>query len=91
MPPKPVRDGDPRVRRLSKNSHKVEVDYFNEPGIFPLMHVIVIKRSVLEAHPWVAANLYSAFEEAKDRAVARALKGSHGRLPRPRRRPCQSR
>ena len=47
------------------------------------MHVIVIKRSVLEAHPWAAANLYSAFEEAKDRAVARALKGSHAIYPIP--------
>ena len=83
LPPKPVRDGDPRVRRLIKNSRKVEVDYFKETGIFPIMHVIVIKRSVLEAHPWVAANLYSAFEEAKNRAVARALKGSHAIYPIP--------
>ena len=83
LPPKPVRDGDPRVRRLIKNSRKVEVDYFKETGIFPIMHVIVIKRSVLEAHPWVAANLYSACEEAKNRAVARARKGSHAIYPIP--------
>ena len=77
LPPKPVRDGDPRVSRLIKNSTKVEVDYYKDTGIFPIMHVIVIKNSVLEAHPWVAANLYSAFDEAKNRGVERALKGSH--------------
>jgi 4,5-dihydroxyphthalate decarboxylase len=83
LPPKPVRDGDPRVSRLIKNSHKVEVDYYKETGIFPIMHVIAIKRNVLKAHPWVAANLYTAFEEAKDRAVERALKGSHAIYPIP--------
>ena len=83
LPPKPVRDGDPRVARLIKNSHKVEVDYYKETGIFPIMHVIVIKNSVLEAHPWVAANLYSAFDEAKNRATERALKGSHAIYPIP--------
>ena len=83
LPPKPVRDGDPRVSRLVKNSQKVEVDYFKETGIFPIMHVIVIKRSVLEAHPWVAANLYSAFDEAKNRALERAFKGSHAIYPIP--------
>ncbi len=83
LPPKPVRDGDPRVARLIKNSHKVEVDYYKETGIFPIMHVIVIKNSVLEAHPWVAANLYSAFDEAKNRGTERALKGSHAIYPIP--------
>jgi len=45
--------------------------------------VIVIKKSVLAAHPWVAANLYNAFDEAKNRGVERALKGSHAIYPIP--------
>ncbi|NQV54849.1 MAG: 4,5-dihydroxyphthalate decarboxylase [Rhodospirillales bacterium] len=83
LEPKPVRDGSPNVSRLIKNYHQVEIEYFKDTGIFPIMHVIAIKRSVLEAHPWVAANLYEAFTEAKDRALERAFKGSHAIYPVP--------
>jgi 4,5-dihydroxyphthalate decarboxylase len=32
---------------------------------------MVVKRSLLEEHPWVAINLYKAFAEARDRVAAR--------------------
>jgi 4,5-dihydroxyphthalate decarboxylase len=35
------------------------------------MHVIVIKSEVLDRHPWLAMNLYKAFEEAKRRSIGR--------------------
>ena len=33
------------------------------------MHLLAIRRSVYEKHPWVAASLYKAFVKAKDHAV----------------------
>jgi len=47
------------------------------------MHVVAIRRDVLAAHPWVAMNLYRAFEEAKGRSLARALDWSAPRFPVP--------
>jgi len=58
--------GSPRVRRLFPNYRQAEMDYFKKTGLFPIMHVIVIKRSIYEKEPWVAQTLYKAFCEAKD-------------------------
>jgi 4,5-dihydroxyphthalate decarboxylase len=58
--------GSPRVRRLFPNYRQVEVDYFEKTGLFPIMHVIVIKRAIYAKDSWIAQTLYKAFCEAKD-------------------------
>jgi 4,5-dihydroxyphthalate decarboxylase len=70
--PQPFVDGDGSVRRLLANPREVELDYARRTGIFPIMHVVAMRRDKYEAHPWIAMNLYSAFNEAKQRSVARA-------------------
>jgi len=55
-----------RVRRLFPSYKKVEMDYFRKTGLFPIMHVIVIKRSIYEKQRWVAQTLYKAFCAAKE-------------------------
>ena len=59
------------IERLFPDYETVEEAYFKKTGIFPIMHVIVIKSEVLECHPWLAMNLYKAFEEAKRRSIER--------------------
>jgi 4,5-dihydroxyphthalate decarboxylase len=59
-------NGSPRVRRLFPNYKQAETEYFQKTGLFPIMHVIVIRRAVYDAHAWVAQNLYKAFCGAKD-------------------------
>jgi 4,5-dihydroxyphthalate decarboxylase len=59
------------IRRLFSDYEQVEAAYFKETGIFPIMHVIAIKADVLQQHPWLAMNLYKAFEEAKRRSLER--------------------
>jgi len=68
---RPPRDLGSGIRRLFPDYEAIEAAYFKETGIFPIMHVIVIKTEVLERHPWLAMNLYKAFEEAKRRSIAR--------------------
>jgi 4,5-dihydroxyphthalate decarboxylase len=58
--------GSPRVTRLFPDFKQAEMDYFRRTGVFPIMHVIVIRANVYEEHPWVAQSLYKAFCEAKD-------------------------
>jgi len=59
------------IRRLFPDYEPVEAAYFKETGIFPIMHVIAMKSDVLQRHPWLAMNLYKAFEEAKHRSMER--------------------
>ena len=75
--------GDPRVKRLFADFMPVELAYWRETGIFPIMHCIAIQSRVLEAHPWIAMNLLTAFEAAKRRSVARAFEATASRFPLP--------
>ncbi len=65
--------GDPRMVRLIPNFRQSEQAYFADTGIFPIMHTVAIRRRVYEEHPWVAMNLYKAFDEAKRRGVRRIM------------------
>lgn len=60
-------NGSPNVDRLFPDFVSVEKDYYRRTGIFPIMHVVAIKDEVLEKNPWVAANLYKAFVDAKQK------------------------
>lgn len=54
-----------RVRRLFPDYPAAERDHFLRTGLFPIMHTLVVRRSVYEADPWVAHSLMAAFTEAK--------------------------
>ncbi|MDH3445335.1 MAG: ABC transporter substrate-binding protein [Deltaproteobacteria bacterium] len=69
--PEPIANNDPRVARLFPDYQSVEREYFQQTGIFPIMHVTVIKQEIVEKHPWVAASLVKAFEKAKNLAYKR--------------------
>ena len=60
------------VVRLMPNYRELEMAYWEKTQIFPIMHVIAIKRETYEKNPWIAGNLMNAFEEAKNRSLERA-------------------
>ncbi len=62
--------GAPNVDRLFPDFRDVERDYFKRTGIFPIMHIIGIRKSLCEAHPWLPVNVYNAFVEAKRMCMA---------------------
>ena len=82
-PPQRFLDGDSRIRRLFDDPRAVEAAHFRETGIFPIMHTIAIRSEVVDAHPWVAGNLLTAFTEAKDRSLARLSDMNASRFPVP--------
>lgn len=56
----------PDVVRLFPDFEAVEQDYYRRTAIFPIMHVIVIRREVYAAYPWLARTMMKAFAEALD-------------------------
>ena len=40
--------------------------FYAKTGLFPINHTVVMRRALLERHPWIALNLYSAFVAAKE-------------------------
>ncbi|MGH3302509.1 MAG: hypothetical protein ACRDOK_12650 [Streptosporangiaceae bacterium] len=69
--------------RLFPDYQPLEREYVARTGVFPIMHVIAIRSDVLESAPWVAANLLTAFEEAKDRSLQRLSEMTASRIPLP--------
>lgn len=60
----------PQLGRLFEDFQSAEIDYYRKTGIFPIMHVIAVKRSVYEANPWIARSLTKAFNESLEIAYA---------------------
>lgn len=74
---------DPGGSRLFPNYLEVEEAYFRKTRIFPIMHVVVLRREVYERDRWVAMNLFKAFEDAKRVAEARITEIGLSHIPMP--------
>jgi 4,5-dihydroxyphthalate decarboxylase len=62
---------NPDLVRLFPDFRSVEQDYYRRTRIFPIMHTVVMQRSLYEADPTLAARFYAAFEAAKAAARKR--------------------
>jgi 4,5-dihydroxyphthalate decarboxylase len=73
---KPERLGrDPAIARLFPNYRALERELYEKRRIFPIMHLIAMRRALYEDHRWLATSLYKAFVESKRRARARIRYG----------------
>lgn len=82
-PPDAFDRGDSGIVRLFPDYRPVEREYVARTGVFPIMHITVLRADVLEKAPWAAANLLTAFEEAKRRSIARLSEMTASRVPLP--------
>ena len=57
--------GDPRISRLFPDFRSVEQDYFRRTGVFPIMHVLAIRRDTALEHPWLPRAAFNAYSRAK--------------------------
>jgi 4,5-dihydroxyphthalate decarboxylase len=69
VPPKAF-GRNPDIVRLFPNYREVEREYFKRTKIFPIMHLIVIRKDVHEKYPFVASSLYDALVDAKKHQMA---------------------
>ncbi len=81
--PASFKAGDSRIARLWPDYRPMEETYFRETGIFPIMHVMVVRNETLSRHPWVAMNLLRAFEQAKANSLEHLSSIVHSPLPIP--------
>ncbi len=70
-PPTLVEKGHPHVGWLFPDPTAVAKDYFRRTGFFPIMHVVGIRRALVERHPWLPSAVLKAFEQAKRIGLAK--------------------
>ena len=70
-------------RRLFADYRTAEAEYWKKTRIFPIMHVLALRRDVYEKNRWIAMNLFQAFVEAKQRSMARVAEFGLSHLPLP--------
>jgi 4,5-dihydroxyphthalate decarboxylase len=62
---------DSRFKYLFQDRKAEGRRYFAKTGIYPINHTVVVRRSLLERHPWLALNLYHAFAAARAEVLQR--------------------
>lgn len=82
-PPDCFRQGHPDVVRLFPDFEEIERRYYQETRVYPIMHVIALRKALLADNPWIARNLLNAFEESKRRSLERLLDPAVSRYPVP--------
>src|SRR5258705_3772088 len=61
--------GEPHIARLFPNTRAAEQAYYKKTGLFPIMHLIAMKKTLVERSPCLATKIYKPFLEAKSRAM----------------------
>src|SRR5665647_647942 len=67
----PILNKDPNVGRLFPDYKNDEIAYYKKTQIFPIMHVMGLRKSLIDRHPWMPVELYKAFEASKSIAMKR--------------------
>lgn len=57
--------------------------YFARHRIFPIMHIVGIRRAIAEAHPWLPGAVYKAFAQSKELCLERLLETSACKITMP--------
>jgi 4,5-dihydroxyphthalate decarboxylase len=69
-------DGGEGTAPLIPDPEQAGLESLRRTGVFPINHLVVVRDDLLEEHPDLAADLFGAFAEAKDRYVARLRAGT---------------
>jgi 4,5-dihydroxyphthalate decarboxylase len=82
-PPRDFRGGEGPIVHLIPDYVEREREWHRRTGIFPIMHIVALRRDVFDAHPWAAMELLKAFHAARERSVARLSELTASRFPLP--------
>jgi 4,5-dihydroxyphthalate decarboxylase len=73
----------PNVGLLFSDPVAVAKDYFKRTGIFPIMHLVGVRRELADKHPWLPGAVYKAFNQAKAVAVEQLADPSASKVTLP--------
>ena len=62
---------NPDIVRLFPNYREIEKDLYRRTKIFPIMHLICIRKDVYQQYPFIASSLFDAFCESKNIALSK--------------------
>lgn len=68
-PPGKTALANPNVGWLFDDPTATAKDYYKRTGIFPIMHVVAIRKELAEKHPWLPGAVVKAFTQAKSVAL----------------------
>lgn len=68
-PPGGAAATNPNVGWLFDDPTATAKDYYRRTGVFPIMHVVGIRKELVAAHPWLPGAVMKAFEQAKKAAL----------------------
>ena len=76
-------EGNPDIVRLFPDLVGTATAYYRRTGIFPIMHLLGLRKSLAESHPWLPGALFKAFNASKNHAVDQLLDtaASHATIP----------
>lgn len=58
-----------KVAMLLPDYRRVEREYYQRTGIFPIMHTMVVREQLYRAKPWIGVSLYKGFTASKELAL----------------------
>lgn len=71
LPPTGVYDADDPLVRVRPDYRQAEKEYYKRTNVYPVHHLIGIRRETFEENPWIAERLYDAFEASKEQWLQR--------------------
>ena len=72
--PRAFVQGHPQVDRLFADSRAAEQAYYRKTGIFPVMHAVAVRKSLLDAHDWLGPAIFRAYSQAKTAGYQQMIK-----------------
>jgi 4,5-dihydroxyphthalate decarboxylase len=81
--PRAYMEGNPLIGTLFPNSRKTEQEYYKKTGIFPIMHAIAVRNSLIKKHPQLVKDIFNAYSESKkmDFKFMKSLGWAYNSLP----------
>jgi 4,5-dihydroxyphthalate decarboxylase len=74
---------DRNVGWLFPEPARTATEYFHKTGIFPIMHVLGVRRALADQHPWLPMAVAKAFNQAKGVALQRLVDTSATKVTLP--------
>jgi 4,5-dihydroxyphthalate decarboxylase len=71
----------PDVARLWPDHAAMGEAFHARTRIYPIMHLVAMRKAILRDNPWIARNLYNAFEQSRRQSLARLRRPGYIALP----------